>query len=122
MPTCRSSSPTPPWGSRRCGKSNPADPAQKWVKTDTTSGFATYKNVKSGRCLTGRGLQGIPVITVEACKAGGLTQQWKLGVSGDLQLRQNGLVAEHNLASPSGQVRMAIFQARASQRWHTHPV
>ena len=102
-------------------KSNPADPAQKWVKTDTTSGFATYKNVKSGRCLTGRGLQGFPGVTVEACKPGSLTQQWKLGVSGDLQLRQNGLVAEHNLASPSGQVQMALFQARANQRWHTHP-
>ena len=26
--------------------SNSSDPAQKWIKTDTDSGYATYRNVK----------------------------------------------------------------------------
>jgi hypothetical protein len=31
-------------------KSNASDTAQQWIKTDTTSGFPTYKSVKFGRC------------------------------------------------------------------------
>lgn len=46
------------------------DPSQQWRKTDTSLGFATYVNVKTGNCLTGRGITGFPVVTVEKCFAG----------------------------------------------------
>ena len=54
-------------------KSNSSDPAQRFRKTDTNSGYATYTSVKSlsgvtPRCLTGRGLQGFPVVTVETLR------------------------------------------------------
>lgn len=49
---------------------NSSDLAQKWRKTDTNSGYATYTNLKAGRCLTGRGITGFPVVTAEKCVAG----------------------------------------------------
>lgn len=60
------------------------NPNQRWVKTDTSNGYATYSSVSSinagkPRCLTGRGLQGAPVVTAESCIAGSLKQQWRLG-------------------------------------------
>ena len=88
---------------------------QIWTKTDTNSGYATY-SIGTG-CLTGRGLQGFPVVTVEKCIAGATKQQWRKGVSGDLQLRLNGLVAEVNTASAANQLRMAFFQVKPNQRW-----
>jgi hypothetical protein len=87
------------------------NPNQRWVKTDTDSGYATYSSVSSisagsPRCLTGRGIQGFPVVTAEKCipvsNPASTKQQWKLGVSGDLQLRLNGLVAGVNSANNSG--------------------
>ena len=90
-------------------------PNQMWTKTDTTNGYATY-SIGTG-CLTGRGLQGFPVVTVEKCIAGATKQQWRRGVSGDLQLRLNGLVAEVNTASAANQVRMAFFVAKPNQKW-----
>ncbi len=98
---------------------------QRWVKTDTSSGYATYSSVSSinagkPRCLTGRGLQGFPVVTAEACVSGSTNQQWRLGVSGDFQLRLNGLVAGVNSANNSG-VLMQFFSFKPDQRWHTHP-
>ena len=56
-------------------------------------------------------------MTVERCVAGNTAQQWRLGVSGDLQLRKNGLVAEVNTASASLGVRMAFFQVKPNQKW-----
>lgn len=108
-------------------KSNSSDPAQRFRKTDTNSGYATYTSVKSlsgvtPRCLTGRGLQGFPVVTVERCVSGALNQQWRLGVSGELQLRLNGLVASHNTAGNGSGVVMAFLQpGAANMKWHTHP-
>jgi hypothetical protein len=103
--------------------SNSSDERQKWFKTPTSGGFAIYKNAQTGHCLTGRGLQGAPVVTAEKCITSGSTtkQEWKLGVSGDLQLRLNGLVAEVNPATLTG-VRMALFTAKPNQKWHTHAV
>jgi hypothetical protein len=101
-------------------KSNSADLNQRWLKSDTNSGFATYQNVQTGRCLTGRGLQGFPVVTSERCVAGALNQQWKLGVSGDFQLRLNGLVAKHNVAGNGTGVLMSFFTGATDQKWHTH--
>ena len=88
---------------------------QVWTKTDTSSGYATYSIGTA--CLTGRSLQGFPVVTAEACVPGKLAQQWRKGVSGDLQLRLNGLVAEVNIASPAHGVRMAFFAAKPNQKW-----
>lgn len=88
---------------------------QTWTKTDTSSGYATYR-IGTG-CLTGRGLQGFPVVTVEKCVAGATKQQWRKGVSGDLQLRLNGLVAEVNTASAANLLRMAFFTAKPNQKW-----
>jgi hypothetical protein len=88
-------------------------PGQIWTKTDTTSGYARYS--QGNGCLTGRGLQGAPIVTVERCVVGNTAQEWRLGVSGDLQLRKNGLVAEapgQNLL-----VRMAFFTAKPNQKW-----
>ena len=103
-------------------RNNSSDPAQKWIKTDTDSGYATYRNVKfPDRCLTGRGIQGFPVVTDEKCQAGSTRQQWRLGVSGDLQLRFNGLVAKHNLAGNGTGVVMSFFENRPEHKWHTHP-
>jgi len=98
---------------------------QRWVKTDTSGGYATYScvsSIKAGkpRCLTGRGLQGFPVVTAEFCIPGATKQQWRLGVSGDFQLRLNGLVAGVNPANNSG-VLMQFFTGTADQKWHTHP-
>ncbi|HEY6691526.1 MAG TPA: hypothetical protein VI006_01670 [Solirubrobacteraceae bacterium] len=42
------------------------------------------------------------MVTAEFCVPGATKQQWKLGVSGDLQLRLNGLVAGGNSANNSG--------------------
>jgi hypothetical protein len=92
---------------------------QVWTKTDTNSGYATY-SIGTG-CLTGRGLQGAPVVTVEKCVAGAARQEWRKGVSGDLQLRLNGLVAEVNTASASNIVRMAFFTVKPNQRWTVLP-
>ena len=102
-------------------KNNTGDAMQKWVRTDTNSGYATYRNVGTKRCLTGRGLQGFPVVTAQKCEAGALNQQWKLGVSGDLQLRLNRLVAKHNTAGNGTGVLMSLFQVASNQKWHTHP-
>src|SRR5690242_4789790 len=57
---------------------------QRWVKTDAGGGYATYASVSSidagkPRCLTGRGLQGAPVVTAESCVPGSAKQQWRLG-------------------------------------------
>ena len=94
-------------------------PNQIWTKTDTNSGYATYR--QGNGCLTGRGLQGFPVVTVEACIPGATKQQWRLGVGRELQLRLNGLVAEVNTASAALGVRMAFFQAKPQQRWTILP-
>src|SRR4051812_15448534 len=59
---------------------NPGAANQVWTKTDTDSGYATY-SIGTG-CLTGRGVQGFPVVTVEKCVAGATKQQWRKGVSG----------------------------------------
>jgi len=102
---------------------NVSEERQKWFQTTTSAGFAIYKNAQTGHCLTGRGLQGAPVVTAEKCITSGSTakQEWKLGVSGDLQLRLNGLVAEVNPANLTG-VRMAFFTVKPNQKWHTHSV
>ena len=88
---------------------------QIWTKTDTNLGYATYS--QGTACLTGRSLQGFPLVTAERCVAGNTAQQWRLGVSGDLQLRKNGLIAEVNTASAALNVRMAFFQAKPNQKW-----
>ena len=88
---------------------------QIWTKTDTTGGYATYS--QGTLCLTGRSLQGFPLVTAEKCVAGATKQQWRKGVSGDLQLRMNGLVAEVNTASPAFLLRMAFFTAKPNQKW-----
>ena len=85
-------------------------------QTDTTNGYATYKSVASGHCLTGHGLQGFPVVTAQKCVAGALNQQWKLGVLGDFQLRLNGLVIKHKTTSGNGTgVEMSFFTASLDQ-------
>ena len=94
---------------------------QRWVRTDTTSGYATYRNVATGRCLTGRGITGFPVVTSEACKPGALNQQWRLNVTKDFQLRLNGFAAKHNTAGNGTGVLMALFNGRPDMKWHTHP-
>jgi hypothetical protein len=94
---------------------------QRWVRTDTTSGYATYRNVGTGRCLTGRGITGFPVVTSEACKPGALNQQWRLNVTKDFQLRLNGFAARHNIAGNGTGVLMALFNGRPEMKWHTHP-
>ena len=98
---------------------NPGTPNQIWKKIDTNSGYATY-SIGTG-CLTGRGLQGAPVVTIERCVAGATRQEWRKGVSGDLQLRLNGLVAEVNTANASNIVRMAFFTVKPNQRWTILP-
>ena len=102
-------------------KSNSTDLRQKWIRTDTTSGYATYRNVATGRCLTGRGITGFPVVTAEACKPGALNQQWRLNVTKDFQLRLNGAAAKHNLAGNGTGVLMALFNGRNDMKGHTHP-
>ena len=92
---------------------------QTWIKTDTTGSYATY-SIGTG-CLTGRGIQGFPVITVEKCVPGAFKQQWRKGVSGDLQLRLNGLAAEVNTASAANGLRMAFFTAKPNQKWTVLP-
>ena len=101
---------------------NKTNTAQQWVKTDTSAGFATLRNVKSGRCLTGRSAVGFPVVTLQTCTAANTFQQWRLGTAGDLRLRANGLTAEQKeLGFPD--VRMALsFVGKRHQQWHIHPV
>jgi hypothetical protein len=94
---------------------NPGAANQIWTKTDTSNGYATYS--QGNLCLTGRGLQGLPLVTAERCVPGATKQQWRLGVSKDLQLRLNGLAAEVNTASAALQVRMALFTVKPQQRW-----
>jgi hypothetical protein len=102
-------------------RTSSTDLNQKWVKTDTNSGYATYRNVQTGRCLTGRSPVGFPVVTAQKCVAGATNQQWRLGVSGDFQLRLNGAIAFHNTAGNGTGVLMAqLFTNQANQKWHTH--
>jgi hypothetical protein len=61
-------------------------------------------------------------VTAEKCVAGAKNQEWKLGVSGDFQLRLNGLVAKHNTAGNGTGVLMSLFTAAPNQKWHTHAV
>jgi hypothetical protein len=60
----------PSSGITAMSKSDASDAKQKWRRTDTNSGYATYQNVGTSRCLTGRGIQGFPVVTAEKCVAG----------------------------------------------------
>jgi hypothetical protein len=96
------------------------DFSQRWIRTDTNSGYATYKNKKTGRCLTGRSIVGFPVVTAEKCVAGALNQQWRLNVTKDLVLRLNGAAAKHNTAGNGTGVLMALFNGQANMKWHTH--
>ena len=93
---------------------------QRWIKTDTNSGYATYKNKSTGRCLTGRAPVGFPVVTSQKCVAGALNQQWRFGVAKDFQLRLNGAAAKHNTAGNGTGVLMALFNGRNDMKWHTH--
>ena len=93
---------------------------QRWIKTDTNSGYATYKNKSTGRCLTGRGLTGFPVVTAQKCVPGATNQQWRLNVTKDFQLRLNGAAAKHNTAGNGTGVLMALFNGRNDMKWHTH--
>lgn len=88
---------------------------QTWTKTDTSSGYATFSQGTS--CLTGRGIQGFPVVTVEKCIPGATKQQWRRGVSGDLQLRLNGFGAEVDTGSAANLVEMGLFTGKSNQRW-----
>ena len=100
--------------------SSATDPMQRWIKTDTSSGYATYKNKQTGRCLTGRGITGFPVVTAQKCEAGALNQQWRINVSKDFQLRLNGAAAKHNTAGSGTGVLMALFNGQNNMKWHTH--
>ena len=60
----------------------------------------------------------LPLVTAEPCVPGSAKQQWRLGVSGDFQLRLNGLVAAVNSANTG--VLMQFFTAKPDQKWHTH--
>jgi hypothetical protein len=96
--------------------------SSKWLRTDTSSGYATYKGVNADVCLTGRqSLLGINVVTVEKCVPGSLQQQWRLGVGREFQLRLNGLSAEVNLANPDRPLRMAFFTGKPHQRFTITP-
>ena len=88
---------------------------QIWTRTDVAGGFATY--AQGTLCLTGRSLQGFPLLTAQKCVPGAKNQQWRLGVSGDLQLKLNGLVAEVKTSSAALQVQMAFFVFKPNQRW-----
>jgi hypothetical protein len=101
-------------------KSSSTDLMQRWIKTDTSSGFATYTNKQTGRCLTGRSPVGFPVVTAEKCVAGALNQQWRLNVAKDFVLRLNGVAAKHNTAGTGTGVLMALFNGQANMKWHTH--
>jgi Ricin-type beta-trefoil lectin domain len=94
-------------------------PNQIWTRTDTSGGYATYS--QGTGCLTGRGVQGFPVVTVEKCIPGATKQQWRLGVSKDLQLRLNGLAAEVKTTTAALQVQMAFFTVKPNQRWTQLP-
>ena len=99
---------------------NSSSALQRWIKTDTNSGYATYKNKSTGRCLTGRGITGFPVVTAQKCVAGATNQQWRLNVTKDFQLRLNGAAMKHNTAGNGTGVLMALFNARNDMKWHTH--
>ena len=93
--------------------------AQRWIKTDTNSGFATYTNKLTGR-PTGRAPVGFPVVTAEKCVPGALNQQWRLNVTKDFQLRLNGAAAKDNTAGNGTGVLMALFNGQNNMKWHTH--
>ena len=93
---------------------------QRWIKTDTNSGYATYKNKSTGRCLTGRSIVGFPVVTAQQCIPGAPNQQWRLNVTKDFQLRLNGAAMKHNTAGNGTGVLMALFNGQNNMKWHTH--
>ena len=100
--------------------SSSTDPMQRWIKTDTSSGYATYRNKQTGRCLTGRSPVGFPVVSTQKCEPGALNQQWRLNVTKDFVLRLNGVGAKHNTAGNGTGVIMAFFNGRNDMKWHTH--
>jgi hypothetical protein len=64
------------------------------ARTDTNSGYATYTNKSTGRCLTGRSPVGFPVVTAEKCIPSATKQQRRFGVAKDFQLRLNGVAVD----------------------------
>jgi len=102
--------------------------SQRWIKTDKGFGFAEYRNVAdqtkclSRKPLTNGGSLIGKLVDVRTCD-GSTTQQWKLGVSGDLQHRATGLIAQVDLANINQAVRMGSIpfgQLRPEQKWHVH--
>ena len=66
-------------------------------------------------------MPGFRAVQIGTC-TGATNQQWRLGVSGDFQLRLNGLVASHNTAGNGTGVLMSLFTAKPNQKWHTHGI
>jgi hypothetical protein len=95
----------------------------RWDKTDVTNGYATYRNLFSHKCLSFRKYPntGFESVADRTCIPGDSNQEWKLGVSGDLQLRANGRVLEALPAEEftNNAVRLShnIFTNQLNQQW-----
>jgi ricin-type beta-trefoil lectin protein len=105
------------------------DDRQRWIKTDKAFGFAELRNLADQtkcldrRPLTNGGSLVGKLVMVRTCD-GSINQQWKVGVSGDLQHRASGQIAEVDLANINQAVRMGGIpngQLRPEQKWHVHP-
>jgi hypothetical protein len=105
-----------------------SDARQRWMKTDKGLGFFELRNVADQSvCLdrppltNGGSLIG-KFLSVRACN-GSPSQQWKFGVSGELQQRSSGLIAQVDLANINQAVKLAQIPFGAllpEQKWHTH--
>jgi hypothetical protein len=102
---------------------------QKWIKTDKVFGFAEYRSAFSpSLCLsrpplTGGGSLIGKLIRMDPCD-GSVSQQWKLGVSGEFQHRGSGLIAEVDLNDSAHAPKMTQLVSpplEPNQIWHVHP-
>jgi hypothetical protein len=65
------------------------------------------------------------LVTAEKCipvsNPASTKQQRRLGITGRLELRPNGLVAAHKTGGNGRRVLMQNFTGQPNQKWHTHP-
>ena len=90
---------------------------QKWVKTDVGGGYATYKNVFSGRCLAH--IPGAPRPFSSVCDTANTSQHWTRGFVNDQRL-ENRRSFQALTRTADGRIEMRFLTGLLGQRWHEH--
>ena len=90
---------------------------QVWYKAGVSPGFAAFIAEDGQRCLTGRGSDAAPVVTLERCIRGLASQAWRTDADGTIILRANSLALEVTTPPIAQRVKLAPFTGLENQRW-----